>query len=352
MNGPEIRYVLVSSHTEEGFLTFMPELVENLHKVYILKGAADEVMSRVIRDWGEFFHEKGCMVEFWVSALNPFNFDGAYVPALGRALLKGNLPEPIEPPYPGIGAEFINLGDFAHKEMDEEQIRKLAKMAFSLQQEKEAALLLLKEAGRLKKEMYRMSSINLDMLRIKEITEKLIAEMEKEYKRERHYFAGAFTKEGMMSYVEEISQKCHRRYILKGPSGSGKSTIISNLASFFKEKGYIIEYYHNGLDRESLDMIIVENLKLAVVDGKESGLVARPGDVVIDMGDVLGFYEQGDAYKYIDLARDYEEKLFMAREHLEKWSLYLKKISIMYEKVIDNNLLEERIKSLKEILVK
>lgn len=352
MNSPEIRYVLVSSHTEEGFLTFIPELVKNLHQVYILKGAADELMSRVIRDWGEFFYEKGCTVEFWVSALNPSSFDGAYVPALKRALVKGNLPEPIEPPYPGIGAEFINLGDFAYKEIDEEEIKTARELVLSLQQEKEKALLLLKEAGRLKKEMYRMSSGNLDMPKIQAITEKLINEMEKEYERERHYFAGAFTKEGMMSYVDEISRKCHRRYILKGPSGSGKSTIISNLALFFREKGYILEYYHNALNKESLDMIIVENLKLAVVDGKESGLVARPGDVVIDMGDVLSFYEQEDAYKYIDLARSYEEKLFMAREHLEKWSAYLKKISIMYENILDSKRLEERIKSLKEFLVK
>lgn len=352
MNSPEIRYVLVSSHTCDGFASFMADLVHNLRRVYVLKGAADELASDFIKRWGEFFHEKGCFVEFWVSALNPYQVDGAYVPSLGAALIKGNLPEPVEPLYPGIRTEFINLGDYWAGKIKEDDIKNLDQLAVLLQQEKEKALKMVKEAGRLKEEMYRLSVSHLDFKEVKRMTEELCREINREYRKEKHYFASAFTGEGFISYLEEMSRRCYRRYILKGPSGSGKSTVISNIAAFCKEKGLSLTYYHNGLDKEKLDMIIIEDLGLAVIDGGEKGMVKRPGDVVIDMGRFLEFYDQEEAYYYIDLSRSYEEKLIKAQEHMKKWHEYLQAIDKIYQKAADFELLEKKREELNEFLLK
>lgn len=352
MKNPEIRYILVSSHTRDGFVSFIADLVGHLKKVYVLKGAADNVLSDFIKRWGEFFYEKGCAVEFWVGALDPSRVDGAYVPALETAVIKGNVPEPVEPCYPGIGTYFINLGDFIVREIDEKEAEKLDEIAHLLKKEKEKALKMIKEAGKIKEEMYSLGAGRLDMKEIKRITERLTREIQREYRKEKHYFASSFTREGLVSYLEEISRSCSRRYILKGPSGSGKSTVISNLAAFCREKGLSIQYYHNGLDGEKLDMIIVENLDIAVIDGGEKGLVARPGDVVIDMGSALKFYSQEEAYQYINLSRRHEEKLIKAREHLEKWDGYLKEINSIYEKAIDFELLEGKREELSRFLLK
>ncbi|SHG53615.1 hypothetical protein SAMN02745221_00429 [Thermosyntropha lipolytica DSM 11003] len=352
MNSPEIRYTLVSSYTRDGFVSFIPDLVSSLKKVYVLKGAADELISLFIKRWGDFFYEKGCAVEFFLSALDPDRVDGAYVPALQVAMINGNLPKPIETGYPGWRTYFINLRDYLAEEIAEEGERKMEKIASLLQQEKEKAEQKVKEAGKIKEEMYSLSSSRLDMEEIKRLTERLIEEIGKERKKEKHYFASSFTKEGMISYLDEISRRCYRRYILKGPAGSGKSTVISNVAAFCKEQGLSVTYYHNGLDEEKLDMIIVENLQLAVIDGGEKGLTLRPGDVVLDMGKVLHFYRQEEAYRYIELGRDYEEKLIEAREHLEKWDAYLAEIGKIWAKALDFELLDRKREELNQLGLK
>ncbi|MBO8159015.1 hypothetical protein [Thermosyntropha sp.] len=352
MNQPEIRYVLASSNTVEGFLSFIPELIKNLRQVYILKGAADGAVSSFIRMCGEFFYEKGCALEFWVSSVAPFNIDGVYVPSLGIAVVKGTLPEEVEPLPPGIGVEFINLGDFIGKGIREERINELNELADKLREEQAKAFKEIKNAGRIKEEIYTASPFKMDITRLQELTQKLIADMEKGYERERHYFAWAFTPEGRIDYMEEISRRCHRRYILKGPAGSGKSTVINNLAEFFREKGYFLEYYHNGLNRESLDMLIVENLRTAIIDGGEKGILTRPGDVVIDMRDFSSYSEEEDIDRCIDLMRSYEKELEKAREYLEKSRDYLQKIDLIWTKGLDLAALEEKRRELERNFIK
>jgi len=67
----KVRYVLTSSHTSQGFHTFIPELLREIPKIYILKGAPGSGKSTFIRLLGESLSEQGYEVEFWISAADP-----------------------------------------------------------------------------------------------------------------------------------------------------------------------------------------------------------------------------------------------------------------------------------------
>ena len=111
----KVRYVLTSSNTSHGFRTFLPELLQGVAKVFVLKGAPGTGKSTFIRLLGESFSDQGYEVEFWVSADDPVSPEGVFIPQLKAAVVNGSLSSPIDPSYPGVTRDIIYLGDYWDK---------------------------------------------------------------------------------------------------------------------------------------------------------------------------------------------------------------------------------------------
>lgn len=104
-----------------------------------------------------------------------------------------------------------------------------------------------------------------------------------------NYYAGGNTARGFYSLYEECLEGLDRIFILKGGPGTGKSTIIKEIGSKWVEKGYNIEYLHCSSDNNSVDGVIIQSLKVAVVDGTAPHVIEPkvPGAVeeLINLGD-------------------------------------------------------------------
>lgn len=85
--------------------------------------------------------------------------------------------------------------------------------------------------------------------------------------KEKKYFASANTENGFVSYFDEIYGSLDMVYIIKGGPGTGKSSFIRKIADEAEKRRYSVEYFYCSADPLSLDGIIVEELKTAVVDG-------------------------------------------------------------------------------------
>ncbi len=111
------------------------------------------------------------------------------------------------------------------------------------------------------------------------------------YKEEgERYFAAANTKDGFVSFFDEVftDTECDRVYILKGGPGVGKSTFMKKLGMLALEKGYETEYFHCSSDPQSLDGIIIRDKKVAVIDGTSPHAVepklAGAREIIVDLG--------------------------------------------------------------------
>lgn len=85
--------------------------------------------------------------------------------------------------------------------------------------------------------------------------------------KEKKYFASGNSENGFVSYYDEIYGGLNMVYIIKGGSGTGKSSFIRTIADAGEANGYSVEYFYCSSDPLSLDGIIIEELKIAVVDG-------------------------------------------------------------------------------------
>ena len=105
------------------------------------------------------------------------------------------------------------------------------------------------------------------------------------------FFLATNTSEGFFSVFNTLynPKKGWFCYILKGGPGTGKSTIMKKIAKVAQEKGIKSELIHCSSDPDSLDAVILPELKTAVADGTSPHVLdpMYPGasDLIINLGD-------------------------------------------------------------------
>lgn len=110
---------------------------------------------------------------------------------------------------------------------------------------------------------------------------------------ENKYFVASNSSEGFCSYYNnafDIS-KFSKIYAIKGGSGTGKSFFMKEIAKRAEERGFDVRYIYCSSDASSLDGIIIDEPKIAVLDGTaphiyEPQLVGAV-DSIVDLGAFL-----------------------------------------------------------------
>ncbi len=111
--------------------------------------------------------------------------------------------------------------------------------------------------------------------------------------KQRHLFPGGNTSKGFYSFYRYIlSQEDSNRIIcIKGGPGTGKSSFMKKIGKHFGEMGYSIEYHHCSSDNTSLDGVVIQELKVALLDGTSPHIVdpINPGavDEILNVGVAL-----------------------------------------------------------------
>lgn len=339
----KIRYAFVSSYTSQGFYSFIPQLVNDLKKVYVLKGAPGTGKSTFVRMVGEVMFQQGYDVEFWLSSHDPVTPDGVYLPQLDAAIINGSLPQPLEPRYPEIKEFIINLGDYLDRAAVGENYHEIIDRFDHIEALQMRIGGTLQEASRVKEEIRKANSAHLNLEKIDQLVQKMSARIMENRPGEKHYFAGTITSEGLVDYIENLSADCKERYIFEGPVGSGKSTVIQELVREAKQRGYFLEYYHCGLEVDYLIMVVIRNLQVALIDAGPVKIRTKPGDTVMDMTECLDRCDSDDvAIKNSQALRRYEALLLQAQQELEKIRHTNREIKKVYTPAMDFDRLDRK----------
>ena len=152
----------------------------------------------------------------------------------------------------------------------------------------------------------------------------------------RRMFPGGNTSEGFYSYFDNIlGRDAKRLYILKGGPGTGKSTIMRKFADKALELNLDLEYHHCASDPSSIDVVVVPELKVAILDGTAPHAIDPkvPGAIgeIINLGQ---FWDQEKIVKNKDEIRDLLET--NSKYYIRTYK-YLKAARIIYEDIVWKN---------------
>lgn len=158
--------------------------------------------------------------------------------------------------------------------------------------------------------------------------------------KEKHVFAGNNTSRGFFSYFSYIfnPEEANHIYILKGGPGVGKSSFMKKFAARMMKNGYDVEYIHCSSDNDSLDGILVPELKIAFVDGTAPHAIDPkiPGavDEIINLGIYLNSKKlEEDKQEIIQINKKKSNIYKSAYRYLECAGLIFEEIQSIYDEV-------------------
>lgn len=117
------------------------------------------------------------------------------------------------------------------------------------------------------------------------------------------YFLAANSSEGFVSYFKHNYDFADgwRAYIIKGGPGTGKSSFMKYVVVKAMDKGYSVKLCPCSSDPDSLDGVIIKEIKTIVLDGTSPHVVepVYPGacEEIINLGQ---FWDGGELYRRAD----------------------------------------------------
>jgi hypothetical protein len=161
----------------------------------------------------------------------------------------------------------------------------------------------------------------------------------------RHMYPGGNTPVGFFSYYPYIIDRTRARriFILKGGPGTGKSTIIRKVGLELAKKGYPIEFMHCSGDNNSLDGVVIPDLRVAMIDGTAPHVVdpIYPGavDEIINLGEFWneeGFKESRE--EILRISKFIKDRYATAYRYLSAAAQLKEDTEKIYEDALDKGL--------------
>ena len=108
-----VKKFYAAANTCNGFYSLFGSIFspEKFKRIYIIKGGPGCGKSTTLKRVASRAEKDSLEVERYYCSSSPNSLDGVIIPALSTAVLDGTAPHSVEPKYPGICENIINLGE-------------------------------------------------------------------------------------------------------------------------------------------------------------------------------------------------------------------------------------------------
>lgn len=310
-----IRRMFFGGNTSNGFYSLHDNIIsEKRKKLYILKGMPGGGKSSLMKRIGEYLSKQGFTVEFHHCPSDPDSLDSILITEKRIALVDGTSPHIMDPVYPGLSDELIDLAQFIDKKklkINEEEIisakvanRRAYFNAFSYLKSLRHINDIIVERN---KQGVDFEGINaITKLIIEEIFSEKEEEMEDLLFRERHAFATANSPKGLADYTDTVLEGIRRVYYIKGEKGTGKSTLIKKIYDEAVMRGLSLEVYHDPTFPEKIETLNIKELNTCITSNRNGEKYAT---------------------KTVDLNKHFDENVINIDEY-ELYNLLIEKATI------------------------
>lgn len=278
-----IRRMFFGGNTSNGFYSLHDNIInEKRKKQYILKGMPGGGKSSLMRKIGDYFHKENYTVEFHHCPTDPDSLDSILIRELRTAIVDGTAPHVIEPVYPGLKDQLVDLAVF----IDRERLKAYEKEVMEAKAANRRAYFnvfsYLKAARHIHDIIVEKNKQGVDFegldkkarLVIEEIFSQKEVAVEEDMFKERHAFSTANTPKGLVDYTDTILNGIGNVYYIRGERGTGKATLIKKVYDMAVLRGYTLEVYRDSMFPEKFETIIIKELDTCVTSNKNGEKLA------------------------------------------------------------------------------
>lgn len=266
-----IKRLLPGSNTSVGFYSYFDYILDpkEARKIYYFKGGPGVGKSYMMKKIGHQVVDMGIDVEFHHCAADPESVDAIVIPSIKVAIIDGTAPHMIDPKYPGVTGSLYNLGEFLNEEGLGENKDNIIK---AMEDNKNIYIRVYKYLAAAKLIHDDIEWINgyaMDFNKVNKVTNQLIDKYlnriddKNRFGKVRRLFGSSYTLKGRVDHTDTFIDVVEKIIYIKGDEGTGKSTLLQKLSTTALNKGYNVEVYHEPLDPQNIESIIIPEIGLA-----------------------------------------------------------------------------------------
>jgi hypothetical protein len=208
-------------NTAKGFYNFFTTNIQQLKKLFILKGGPGTGKSTLMKKLGKDLEEIGYNVEYIHCCSDPDSLDGILVPKLDVGIVDGTSPHIIEPTAPGAIEEYVNLGIAWDTDKLAAHTKEILHIQNNIRQCYEKAYAEFAQGLKVHDEWEKIYIENMNFIKANQLTEAVINNLfgDSCFNKSsciKHRFFGGSTPYGPMDFVEDITKDIDKRFFIKG----------------------------------------------------------------------------------------------------------------------------------------
>ncbi len=230
---------------------------------YIIKGGPGTGKSSFMKKLYSSAKERGIPAILCMCSSDPESLDAVIFPTLKKVIMDGTAPHTVDPKFPAVCEQIINMGEF----WDAKKIAEHKDTVIALTEKNSAyhkiASGYIKAAGKAAKNNFSISLSATDIEKCVGFAVK-IAEKNIPASKSTGYlwvrFLGGITPKGIIHYTDDTS----RKVLIRDEYGAASSVILSVLSDIAVSRGYeTIVIKNELLPKLITDAVIIPELDLA-----------------------------------------------------------------------------------------
>ncbi len=266
-----LKYFL-AANSGEGFVSHFADNYDYTDgwRAYIIKGGPGTGKSSFMKYITAKAQERGYDVELCPCSSDPDSLDGVIIKKIKTVILDGTSPHVVEPNYPGVCEEIINLGEFwCSKRLQEKAIDILSVTNQNKKLHKRASA-YISAAGELVYDNFKLSKQFTNLKKAEQFGTKMasrvIPKSKNQAPREWVRFLGGITPKGVIAYSGTIDKFYKNVIVIDDKYGGASNEIMTTVRRVALSRGYeMITLKNPFLPSKIIDHILIPELSLAFV---------------------------------------------------------------------------------------
>lgn len=263
----EIKRVFPGGNTFEGFFSYHKYIIDE-GRTFILKGGPGSGKSSLMKNIANKMLKYGLSIEYHHCSSDKSSVDGIVVKELKVAIIDGTAPHIIDPKFPGLEDEIVDLGKYIDRKKLFNKKEEILEAKENNRKAYRKTYSYFRAAKEILGEIVDENSEKVDFMAFNKLIYNLKEEIYGTKRidiigRERHLFNRCFTPSGLADYTDTLLGD-KKVYYIKSEYGVGKSTLLNMISKEGILRGYDVEIYHEPLIPKKINTIIIPELKLAL----------------------------------------------------------------------------------------
>ncbi len=258
-------------NTSDGFFSYYNYITpkNKLEKIYTIKGGPGVGKSTFMKDIASYFESLGEQIEYYHCSSDPDSLDGILLKQKKILFTDGTAPHIIDPVYPGVLYEMINLADFFDSKILIKSKNEIIKLTDEISDIFKSSYIYLKALKNIKfslEAQYEKAVKKNDFTTFSNILiKKIIKNRRGRGYNEKKLFISAISPYGLRNFIDQ-SINCENIFVLNTNEGDLSYKIIEAVKDALKNSDFGMQcFYCPTSPKTHTEHIIIPELDCAVI---------------------------------------------------------------------------------------